>query len=142
MTTVKEGDTIKVHYTGRLDDDTVFDTSRNRDPLEFTVGAGRMIAGFDAAVRGMAVGDAKSVSIPPEEAYGPVNDELIAEVPRNRLPDDMDPAPGQVLQAKREDGSSMDLRVLAVNDDSIRVDGNFFLAGKTLNFDIEVMEIA
>lgn len=142
MTTVKEGDTIKVHYTGRLDDETVFDTSRNRDPLEFTVGTGRMIAGFDTAVRGMAVGESKSVSIPPEEAYGQVNEELIAEVPRNRLPADLEPAAGQVLQAKREDGSSMDLRVLVVHDDSITVDGNFFLAGKTLNFDIEVMEIA
>jgi len=141
MSAAKSGDTVRIHYTGKLEDGTQFDSSKGRDPLEFAVGGGQVIAGFDNAVEGMAVGDKKSVTIQPEEAYGPRHDQLIQDVPKNQLPDDMTPAVGMELQAKNESGQVMRFAVTSVDDESITVDGNHPLAGKSLNFDIELVEI-
>ena len=141
MSAAKSGDTVRIHYTGKLEDGTQFDSSEGRDPLEFALGGGQVIPGFDSAVEGMTVGDSKSVTIQPEEAYGPRHDQLIQDVPRNQLPDDMTPAVGMELQAQNETGEVMRFAVTAVDDESITVDGNHPLAGKALAFDIELVEI-
>lgn len=141
MSAAKSGDTVHIHYTGKLEDGTQFDSSEGRDPLEFALGGGQVIPGFDSAVEGMAVGDKKSVTIQPEEAYGPRHDQLIQDVPRNQLPDDMTPAIGMELQAQNETGEVMRFSVTAVDEASITVDGNHPLAGKALNFDIELVAI-
>jgi len=142
MSQAKPGDTVSIHYTGTLDDGTQFDSSSGRDPLEFTIGTGQVIPGFDKAVEGMAVGDSKSVNIPPEDAYGPRHDQMIQDVPKTVLPDDLEPVEGMALQAQGQDGQVINLTVTAVSDDSITVDGNHPLAGQALNFDIELVDIA
>ena len=141
MSQAKTGDTVRVHYTGKLDDDTQFDSSAGREPLEFALGGGQVISGLDKAVEGMTVGENKSVRIEAEEAYGPRQDQLIQEVPKNALPDDMQPSVGMPLQAKGQDGQVIKLVVTAVAEESITVDANHPLAGKALNFDIELVEI-
>lgn len=142
MSQAKPGDTVKIHYTGTLDDGTQFDSSSGRQPLEFTVGSGQVIDGFDKAVEGMAVGDSKTVNIPPEKAYGPRNEQMVQDVPRNALPEGLEPQVGMALQAKGNEGQIHNLTVTAVHDSSITVDGNHPLAGQALNFDIELVEIA
>lgn len=142
MSQAKAGDTVKIHYTGTLDDGSQFDSSAGRDPLEFTLGEGQVIPGFDKAVEGMAVGDSKSVNIPAEEAYGPRHDQMIQEVPLSALPDDLEPQVGMGLQARRPDGAMLDLTITAVGEESITVDGNHPLAGQVLNFQLELVEIA
>ncbi|MFQ5575202.1 MAG: peptidylprolyl isomerase [Terriglobia bacterium] len=141
MSQAKAGDTVRVHYTGKLDDDTEFDTSAGRDPVEFALGSGRVIPGLDKAVEGMTVGENKSARIPAEEGYGPRQEYLIQEVPKSALPDDLDPEVGMPLQAKQADGQVMKLVVTAVTEESITVDGNHPLAGQALNFHIELVEI-
>ena len=142
MTQAKSGDTVRIHYTGTLDDGTEFDSSSGRDPLQFTIGSGQVIPGFDKAVEGMAVGDSKSVNIPAEDAYGPRRDNMVQDVPRTSLPEELDPVEGMALQAKGQDGNIINLTVTSVADDSITVDANHPLAGKALNFDIELVDIA
>ena len=142
MSQAKSGDTVKIHYTGTLDDGTQFDSSAGRDPLEFTVGSGQVIPGFDQAVEGMAVGDKKDVYIEAEDAYGPRHDQMIQEVPRSALPGDLEPAVGMGLQAKRPDGAMLDLTITEVGEESITVDGNHPLAGQALNFALELVEIS
>ena len=142
MSQAKTGDTVKIHYTGTLDDGTQFDSSAGRDPLEFTLGSGQVIPGFDKAVEGMAVGDEKTVNIQPEDAYGPRNDQMVQEVPKSALPDDLEPEAGMGLLARGQDGQVLNLTVVAVGDDSITVDGNHPLAGQNLNFDIQLVDIA
>jgi peptidylprolyl isomerase len=141
MSQAKAGDTVRIHYTGKLDDGTQFDSSAGRDPLEFALGGGQVIPGFDQAVQGMALGESKSVRIPAEEAYGPRHEQLIQEVPKSALPDDIQPAVGMPLQAQGADGQVVQLVVVAVTAESITVDGNHPLAGQALNFDIELVEI-
>ena len=141
MSQAKSGDTVKIHYTGTLDDGTQFDSSEGREPLEFELGAGQVIPGFDSAVDGMAVGEQKTVNIPAAEAYGERNDEMIQDVPKTALPGDMEPEVGMGLQAQSPDGQVMQLTVTAVAEDTITVDGNHPLAGKPLNFDITLVEI-
>lgn len=142
MSNAKTGDTVKIHYTGTLDDGTQFDSSAGREPLEFKLGAGQVITGFDKAVEGMSVGEQKRVNIPAEEAYGQRNEQLVQEVPRDQLPEDLQPQQGMALQAQQPDGNVVQLTVTEVTDDSITVDANHPLAGRALNFDIEVVEIA
>ena len=141
MSQAKSGDTVKIHYTGTLDDGTQFDSSAGREPLQFTVGSGQVIPGFDEAVEGMAVGDKKSVNIEPEQAYGPRHEQMIQEVPKSALPDDLEPEVGMGLQAQGPDGKALQLTVTEVSDETITVDGNHPLAGKALNFDIELVHI-
>ena len=142
MSNAAPGDNVKIHYTGRLEDGTEFDTSVGRDPLEFTLGSGQVISGFDKAVEGMAVGDSKSVSIPPEDAYGQRQEGMIQEVPKSALPEDLTPTEGMALQTRGQDGATIRLTVTEVSEDTITVDANHPLAGKVLNFDIELVAIA
>lgn len=142
MAQAKSGDTVRIHYTGTLDDGSQFDSSQGRDPLEFTIGSGQVIPGFDKAIVGMSVGDNKVVAIAAEDAYGERREEMVQEVPKSALPSDMDPVEGMALQARRDDGDVIDLRVIAVGQDNITVDGNHPLAGKALNFAIELIDIA
>jgi len=141
MSQAKKGDSIKVHYTGKLDDGTVFDSSVGREPLDFTVGAGQLIAGFDEAVVGMAVGEKKSVRIEAEQAYGPHQPEMTLQAPRTELPADIQPELGMQLEASQEGGHSMVVTVVEVTDESVTFDANHPLAGKALTFDIEVVEL-
>lgn len=142
MTQAKSGDTVRIHYTGTLDDGTEFDSSAGRDPLEFALGGGQVIPGFDSAVDGMAVGESKSVTIPPEQAYGERHDQLVQEVPKTALPEDMKPEIGMQLQSQSPDGQVMNLVVTEVQDEQITVDANHPLAGQSLTFAIELVEIA
>ena len=141
MSNAKSGDTVKIHYTGTLDDGTQFDSSQGREPLEFEVGSGQVIPGFDKAVEGMAVGDSKNVRIEPDEAYGPRHEQLVQEVDRSLLPDDLDPREGMTLQSNSPDGQTMQFMVTAVAEETITVDANHPLAGQALSFDIELVEI-
>ena len=141
MSQAKSGDTVRIHYTGTLDDGTQFDSSTGSDPLEFALGAGHVIPGFDAAVEGMTVGDTKSVSIEPAEAYGERHEQLIQDVPKSALPDEIDAQVGMQLQGHGPDGQVTRFIVSAVADDTITLDANHPLAGHKLNFDIELVEI-
>jgi len=142
MSQAKSGDTVHIHYTGTLEDGTQFDSSEGRDPLQFTLGAGQVIAGMDQAVEGMAVGEKKSINIPAEEAYGEHQDQMVQDVPKSALPPDLAPEVGMALQAQSQDGRPLRLVVTEVGEDTITVDANHPLAGKALNFDIELVSIA
>ncbi|MCH9695948.1 MAG: peptidylprolyl isomerase [Gammaproteobacteria bacterium] len=142
MSQAKSGNTVKIHYTGTLDDGTEFDSSAGRDPLEFALGSGQVIPGFDNAVDGMTVGDNKTVTIPAAEAYGERHDQLVQEVPKDALPDEMEPAVGMQLQSQSPDGQIMNLVIVEVEEKTITVDGNHPLAGQALTFAIELVEIA
>jgi len=136
------GDTVRVHYTGMLEDGTVFDTSAGNDPLEFTIGEGMIIPGFEEAVTGMQAGESKTVEIPTDQAYGQRDDALIIEVEREMLPEDLEPEVGQQLQmVSQVDGSVVLVTVIEVTDTMITVDANHFLAGEDLTFEIELVEI-
>ncbi len=142
MSEAKSGDTVKIHYTGTLDDGTEFDSSVGRDPLEFELGQGQVIAGFERAVEGMTVGDSKSVRLEPADAYGPRHDQLVQDVPREALPEGMSPEVGMGLQSTSPSGDVTELTVTAVTDETITVDANHPLAGHALSFDIELVAIA
>ena len=141
MSQVKENDTVKVHYTGKLSNGQTFDSSLEREPLEVTLGQGMLIPGFEKAVIDMKVNDKKTVVIAKEEAYGEIQKELFHEVKKEQLPQDMAPEVGMGLASKNPDGSENQFRVAAVNDDHIIVDGNHPLAGQDLTFDLELIEI-
>lgn len=141
MSTAKANDTVKVHYTGTLTNGEIFDSSRERDPLQFTVGAGQMIKGFDEAVNGMAVNEKKTVTIPCDEAYGEKNDQLIQQVSRAELPEEMKPEVGQTLVATNQDGKQTHVIIKEVADEAITIDANHPLASQDLIFDIELVEI-
>jgi peptidylprolyl isomerase len=141
MNQAKSGDTVRIHYTGKLSDGTEFDSSAGRDPLEFSLGSGNVIRGFDHAVDGMSVGDEKTVTIPPEQAYGPKHEQLIQDVPKTALPPELSPQVGMRLQSRTPDGRTMHLVVTEVADESITVDGNHPLAGEDLTFDIKLVAI-
>ena len=142
MNQAKIGDTVKIHYTGTLDDGTQFDSSADKDPLEFELGRGSVISGFDQAVEGMAVGDSKSVRIEADDAYGHRSDQLVQEVPRSNLPDTLTPEVGMALQSSSPDGQVALFTVVAVTEETFTVDGNHPLAGQALSFDIELVAIA
>ena len=137
----KANDKVKVHYTGKLTTGEIFDSSEGRAPLEFTVGGGQMIKGFDEAVNGMAVNEQKTVTIPSNEAYGDKNDALIQDIPREQLPEEMQPEVGQKLVATNDLGHQTQVLVTAVSEETITIDANHELAGKDLVFDIELVEI-
>ena len=141
MSQVKENDTIKLHYTGKLSDGQVFDSSVEREPIEFTVGEGKIIPGLEKAVIDMKVNEKKTIEIAKDDAYGDASDELFQQVKKEQLPEDIKPEVGMGLVSKNEDGSERQLRVAEVNDDHIVVDANHPLAGKDLVFDIELVEI-
>jgi peptidylprolyl isomerase len=138
----QNGDTVQVNYTGKLADGTVFDSSVGHDPLEFTLGSDQVIPGFEQAVLGMKVGEKKTIRIPADEAYGQHLDELVIQVPRERLSSDQEPSVGQVLQITGQDGKTYYFTITAISDNgTLTLDGNPPLAGKDLIFDIELVKI-
>lgn len=141
MSQVKQNDTVRVHYTGKLADGQVFDSSLEREPIEFTMGQGQLIPGFEKGLLDMKVNEKKTINIPSEEAYGEPRQELIQEVDKSQLPEEIKPEPGMGLVSKSPDGREMNLVVTEVKEESIVVDGNHPLAGKDLVFDLEVVEI-
>lgn len=141
MSQVKENDTVKVHYTGKLTDGQVFDTSDGKDPIEFTLGKGQLIPGFEKGLLDMKVNEKKTITIPKEEAYGEPREDLVQEVEKTQLPEEIKPEVGMGLVSKTPDGREMNLVVAEVKEDTIVVDGNHPLAGKDLVFDLEVVEI-
>ncbi|AWH75219.1 peptidylprolyl isomerase [Dokdonia sp. Dokd-P16] len=142
MSKVKGNDVVKVHYTGKLEDGQVFDSSLQREPLQVELGKGQLIPGFENALIDMAVNEKKTVTITKEEAYGDVQQELFQTVPKTQLPEEIKPEVGVILVASRPDGSEQQLRVSEVNEDHIIVDANHPLAGQTLEFELELLEIA
>ncbi|NNV54654.1 FKBP-type peptidyl-prolyl cis-trans isomerase [Limnovirga soli] len=141
MRQVKSGDTIRVHYHGKLNDGTTFDSSEGREPLEFEVGAGMMIPGFDSGVLGMAKGEKKTLVIAAEEAYGPVQNEMFLEFPIDRFPADMKPEVGMALNMTDGQGQNFPVVIAEVKEELVILDANHPLAGKELVFDIELVEI-
>ncbi|HSZ33666.1 MAG TPA: peptidylprolyl isomerase [Puia sp.] len=139
--TVQSGNTIKIHYHGRLTDGSTFDSSAGRTPLEFTVGSGQVIKGFDDGVQGMAVGDKKTIEIPFINAYGPEDPSMIIEFPIERLPEDMKPEIGMQLNMNNAEGQQFPVVVTEVTDENIILNANHPLAGKDLIFDLELVEI-
>jgi len=141
MQSVKKGDTVKVHYRGKMTNGEIFDTSEGRDPLEFKVGAGMVIPGFDNGVLDMKQGDKKTIEIPVEKAYGPRDESLVIEFPNENLPPDLKPEEGMQLQLSNQDGEAYPVVVKSVGDKSILLDANHPLAGEDLVFDVELIEI-
>ncbi len=141
MAKAKLGDTVKVHYRGFFDDGTEFDSSFDREPFEFVLGADMVIPGFENAVVGMEVGETRTIHISPEEGYGEHRDDLVIEIEKSKIPPHINPEVGLVLQVSSDDGEISHVTVTAVNEDSVTLDGNHPLAGKELNFEIQLVEI-
>jgi peptidylprolyl isomerase len=141
MDKVKDGDNISLHYTGSLDDGTVFDSSEGGQPLSFTVGSGEVIAGFDEGVRGMEVGETRDISIPPDQAYGDYHDELVRVVPRSAFPPNVEPAVGLGFELELPSGQTLPVRIIDIENDEVTLDANHLLAGETLNFKIRLVSI-
>ena len=137
---VKNGDTVRVHYEGRLDDGQVFDSSEGGEPLEFRVGAGEVIPGFDEAVRSMEVGDKKTIEIEPDDAYGPRRDQLVAQMPRAGMSLEEEPHEGMNLIMQLPDGNQVPVTITEVTDTHVTLDANHPLAGQKLTFDVELVE--
>jgi peptidylprolyl isomerase/FKBP-type peptidyl-prolyl cis-trans isomerase SlpA len=137
----KEGDAVQVHYTGKLEDGTVFDTSEDGEPLTFTIGEDEVIPGFAEAVVGMEPGDSKTEEIEPDDAYGPHREDMVMELDHDQLPDEVEPQVGQQLQLRLENGQTVPVLITALSDDKITIDANHPLAGRKLIFDIELVEI-
>lgn len=141
MSQVKNGDVVRIHYTGKLTDGTQFDTSSGRDPLEFKVGEGQIIPGLDKQVEGMAVGQSDTLTVPADEAYGSRDENQVQTVPRSALPPDLELSLGANLQATTQDGGQVALTVVDLTEEEVTVDANHPLAGQDLVFDVEVVEI-
>ncbi len=141
MSTASASQTVRIHYTGRFTTGEVFDSSADREPLEFTLGEGHVIPGMDNAVTGMAVGDKKTVTIEPADGYGDHDARLVQQIPKDVLPDDVDPAVGMQLESQTPDGQTMQLVITAVDAETFTVDANHPLAGQVLEFDIELVGI-
>ncbi len=141
MSQANNGDTIRVHYKGTLDDGTVFDNSEGRDPLELTLGQRQVIPGFEAAIVGMNVGESKTATIPSAEAYGERSDQLIIKAPRDKMPEGHEPEVGQQLQMTTPQGQPVPVRVSEVTDTEVTLDANHPLAGQNLTFELKLVEI-
>lgn len=141
MAQAKAGDTVTVHYTGKLEDGTVFDSSANREPLQFSIGEGRIIPGFEQAIIGMAPGDSKTATIPSDEAYGPHQQQMVVVVEREQIPENVPLDVGQQLQIRQENGQPIPVIVTDISDAKVTLDANHPLAGEDLIFDIQLLEI-
>ncbi|MEQ9394519.1 FKBP-type peptidyl-prolyl cis-trans isomerase [Haliea sp.] len=141
MTQAKAGNTVQIHYTGTLQDGSVFDSSDGRDPLEFQLGSGQIIPGLDSAIDGMAAGEQKTVTIPAAEAYGDYQDEARQTIPREQIPADIPLDVGTMLQMQTPDGNAVPVQVAEVTDDAVTLDANHPLAGKDLTFAVEVVSV-
>jgi peptidylprolyl isomerase len=141
MVEAKNGDTVKVHYKGKLEDGTIFDNSFDREPLEFTIGKGRLIPGFEQAVIGMVPDESKTVMIPKDQAYGPHREDLVMELGRDKIPDDMEIERGQQVQVRQEDGRFFPVMVTEISESGVTLDANHPLAGQDLTFELLLVEI-
>lgn len=141
MQQAKKGDLVRVHYTGKLTNGEQFDSSAGREPLEFTVGAGQMIKGFDAGVEGMSIGEKKKIAVAPEDGYGLRNEEAIIEFPLEHIPSDMKLEPGMQLTLQNQDGQPVPVVVTELKEKVVILDANHFLAGKEIVFDVELVAI-
>lgn len=141
MTQAKDGDNVTIHYTGKLSDGTVFDSSEGADPLPVSLGSGQVIVGFEEAILGMAVGDSKTVTIPQDKAYGPYHDEKVIVFPVEQIPEDIEPEIGMHLQLQHQDGQPFTVHVTEVTEEHVKLDANPPLAGQDLTFDIELVSI-
>jgi peptidylprolyl isomerase len=142
MSPAKKGDNVKVHYTGKLDDGTVFDSSEGKDPLEFQMGDSQVIPGFEDAVKGMNPGDKKTFKIPSDQAYGACREDLVAQITREQFPDHITLEVGQQLQIPQEEGQPLMVRITEVTEEAVTLDANHPLAGEDLTFEIELVEPA
>ena len=141
MAEAKQGDTVKVHYTGTLDDGAVFDSSSEQEPLEFTIGQGQLIPDFEEAVAGMNVGDSTKITIPADKAYGPQREELVMVVEREQFPEGAELSTGQQFQLQQPDGQAFVVTVVTAEETQVTLDANHPLAGKDLTFDIQLIGI-
>lgn len=141
MSEAKSGDTVRINYIGTLTDGTMFDSSEGREPLEFQLGSGQIISGLEREVEGMKVGDRQTVTVPAEAAYGPHDAAKVQKVPRDALPQELEPKQGMQLQARTPQGGQVALVVTAIDEQAVTLDANHPLAGKDLVFDIEIVEI-
>lgn len=141
MDQVKQGDTVKVHYTGKLEDGTVFDSSREREPLTVNVGAGEVIPGFEKGLVGMNVGDSRTLELEPTEAYGQRRDDLVVQVDSKQFPEHISPKIGERLQVRQPDGSLVNVEITNIEENMVTLDANHPLAGEKLVFDVEVLDI-
>ena len=141
MAQVKSGDKIKVHYHGKLTNGETFDSSAGREPLEFEVGSGMVIKGFDEGVTGMSVGEKKTINIPYNEAYGPINPEMLIEMPKDRFPKEMEIEAGMPLMMSDQEGQQFQVTIAEIKDDVVMLDANHPLAGQDLVFELELVEI-
>lgn len=142
MTQAKPGDTVHFHYTGTLRDGSVFDSSEGREPLSFRLGAGEIIPGLEAAIEGMTAGEQRTVTIPPDQAYGPHDPQAVQAIPRDQIPPDVPLDPGTMLQMQTPDGQAVPVMVAQVNDEQVVLDANHPLAGQELTFAVEIVAIA
>jgi FKBP-type peptidyl-prolyl cis-trans isomerase 2 len=141
MNKVKEGDNVSLHYTGTLDDGTVFDSSEGGDPLNFTIGSGQVIPGFENGVVGMDLGETKEISVAPDQAYGDYHEELVKVVPRAAFPPEIKPAIGMAFELELPSGESMPVRIIDIEDEEVTLDANHLLAGEVLKFKVRVVSI-
>ena len=141
MANTKTGDTVKIHYTGSLSDGEIFDSSKDRDPMQFTIGSGQVIPGFDEGVQDMEPGDKKTITIDAQNAYGPVNPELVQKINKTEFKEDMKLEKGSRMQLNNGQGQTMVVTVADMDENSVTLDGNHPLAGKDLTFEIELVEI-
>lgn len=141
MQQAKKGDKVKVHYHGKLTNGNTFDSSDGREPLEFEIGGGMVIAGFDDGVTGMTIGEKKTVNIPADQAYGPKQEEMIMEFPKDRFPADMVPEVGQQLNMNNGSGQNFPVVIIEIKEEVVVLDANHPLAGEELVFDLELVEI-
>lgn len=142
MSAAKKGDAVKVHYTGKLDDGTIFDSSEGGEPLAFTLGGNEVIAGFDQAIVGMAVGESKTIIIQPEEAYGERNEDYVQTIARDQIRLGVEPRVGMEIEMRTPDGMTIPLLISEVTDSTVTVDANHPLAGQQLHFDLRLVDIA
>lgn len=141
MSQAKNGDTVRVHFTGKLDDGTVFGSTEENQPLEFTIGNEKVIPGFERAVEGMNIGESKTVTLDSDQAFGARRDELVLDINKSELPDHISPTVGQQLRMERSDGDQVDVRVTNVGPETVTLDANHPLAGENLTFDMKLVEI-
>jgi len=141
MLIAKDGDTVKVHYTGRLEDGTIFDSSQGREPLEFTLGDGMVIEGFDTGVVGMSVGQKKTIVVPPEQGYGEYEPAYVRELPRDEINIGVEPQVGMQLELRTPVGESIPIVITEVTEETVTLDANHPLAGETLYFEVELLEV-
>lgn len=141
MASAKPGDTVQVHYTGRLEDGTIFDSSAQREPLAFQLGAGQIIPGFEKAVEGLEPGQKTTTLIPAAEAYGPHSEDAMVKVPRSEMPPEIKPEVGQQLQMQQDNGQPITVRIVEVDESTVMLDANHPLAGKNLEFEIELVAV-